>query len=149
MRVRLRSTLTAFFVLLLLSVSCVSPACAASCNLMGLSSLSRLKTGQRVQADTAAPAGMSASCHGMAMSEAGTETSGPMLTQGDCCSHDRYGQDQMSAIPSEIYQVEQTQPALEGVYAFVHSETQILLPAELASHSPPLSPPLFNAILRI
>jgi hypothetical protein len=149
MRVKLRSTLTAFFVLLLVSVSCVSPACAASCNVMGLSSLSQLKTGQRVQADTAAPDGMSASCHGMAMSEAGTETPDPMLTQGDCCSHDRYGQDQMSAIPSEVYQVEQTQPALAPIYSLAHSEMQILLPVELASHSPPLPPPHFNAILRI
>jgi hypothetical protein len=148
MRVRLKSTLTAFFVLLLLSVSCVSPACAAACDMMGSSSHSRIKTRQRGEA-AMTPVGMSSSCHGMAMNAAGTETLGPLVSQGDCCSHDPYDHDQMSAIPSEVYQVEQSQPALVPVYAFVHLETQMLLQVESASHSPPLSPPLFNTILRI
>ncbi len=150
---RFKSILSALLAILLLSVSCAGPACAAGCDLKALPSI---EIGQNHQdypssgvLDDAAP-GDCDGCDGMDVGGA-EKVANPSraVSMGGCCHHQVCGHNDIAAIISPSHQIEQPPAVFVAMVLFDRTDVLSVFPLDLVSHSPPLSPPKRNAILRI
>jgi hypothetical protein len=71
------------------------------------------------------------------------------VSMGDCCHHQVCGHGDLAAVVSASHPIERPPVVLTAMSLFDRTETLSASPLDLAAHSPPLSPPKRNAILRI
>lgn len=93
---------------------------------------------------------MSGDCDGMDMGGA-EKVANPFqaVSMGDCCHHRVCGHTDIAAVISASHQAEQPPVVLTAMVLCDRPDVLSASLLNLASHSPPLSPPKRNAILRI
>ena len=147
---RLKTTVSALLTILLLSVSCASPVCAAVCDLKALPLIEIGHNHRDHRSSRGSYDAMTGDHDGMDMGGAeNVAKPSQTVSVGDCCHHQVCGHDELAAYTSASYQIEQPSAVLTAMFRFDRTQTLSASPLDLASHSPPLSPPKRNTILRI
>jgi len=140
-----RSRLTALLAVMLLSISCAGPACAASCDLRAFPLSQAAHQGWSDKDASAMPA----DCNGMQMGQSGQSHLGASLSSGDCCGHTPCLQEAKPSIPSSVQVFKQPATVLTSALSFDTVPLQRRSHPVFAKQSPPLKIPKSNAILRI
>ena len=147
---RLRTTITGFLTLVLVSMSYMSSACAASCDLRVLHLGCSRHMAVHASAQTTTAEAMPEDCHGMAVDEnSSTPTNGSaIVTGGACCLHSVCNHDESATITDATVHFEQVCAAPQAFQVIV-DRPDLQVSRSLAYRSPPSSPPSLISVFRI